>query len=462
MAKSAVEALPERRRIVVVSGEHRVDLAVPLGDTLAEAFRGIGFPIEPGRHVVLDRSGAETHLSTRGSDLADGSLLSLIDLRARSLSNLPVVGGDPLRDRGAIWWMLAMVAVVTLGVHVLGTGPGRTDPALQRGLASAALGVAAIVSALVWARRHPHDVTLGALSMLSPLTLAFASGFVMIPLTMAAGLHLAVVCGLAFAAVLAALLTVTIGGLRLRSFSGVTTVILVVLAAIWGITLLSGMGVAAAAVISAGAVPLGLRILPSTLVNVDEGYLIDHEKFMSTRWTVRGAVPHTPTEIRADNVGAVVEDSSARLLAGTVLLSGIPVLVVPLAADADWQANPLVLGGAIGLLSSLVIALLLIARHTASPALRWVPRGAAVLVLVEATAAAALTVGSLTLTVAAAGFLVVGIFAAVLLVPIGRGARSLVWSRLADVLEALAIALSLPSALLAADIVSILRGMMAA
>ena len=46
--------------------------------------------------------------------------------------------------------------------------------------------------------------------------------------------------------------------------------------------------------------------------------------------------------------------------------------------------------------------------------------------------------------------------------PIGRGASSLAWSRIADVFEALAIALSLPSALLAADILTLLREMMAA
>ncbi|WP_181373505.1 hypothetical protein, partial [Microbacterium sp. HMWF026] len=61
-----------------------------------------------------------------------------------------------------------------------------------------------------------------------------------------------------------------------------------------------------------------------------------------------------------------------------------------------------------------------------------------------------------------AGLLLLGgLGAALLVVPVGRGLRSLGWSRTGDVFEALATALSLPAGLLAAGAIEIARAMMA-
>lgn len=454
--------LPERRRIAIVSGEHRVDLAVPLDETLGDVLRTLGMQLETGRHVVLERSGAETRLGTRGIDLVDGAMYSVIDLRTQLAKDESTSTTSTVRDSGALWWMLAAVAIVAIGVQSLQPQSGEQDATLQRLAVTAALGVAAVVSALVWARRHPADVMTSAVSMLSPVVLAFAAGFVMIPLSIEAGVHLAALSGLLLATVLGALLTATVGGRRQRSSAGVATVILFALSAVWGVTLLLGMSIAAAAVISAGAVPLALRILPTTLVNVEDGYHIDFDKFMSARWTVRGTVPATQNEIAMGTVRDVVDESSARLLAGTALLSAVPVVAIPLALTADLAANVLVLAGTIAVTATVIIGLLLISRHTATAALRWVPRAAAIVVLIASIAAATVAVGPLMLTIAAAASLGAGLLAAAVLVPIGRGARSLVWSRMADVFEALAVALSLPAAFLAADVLGLLRGMMAA
>ena len=75
--------LPERRRIAIVSGDQRIDLAVPLDETLGDVLRTIGMALEPGRHVVLERTGAEAGLGTRGVDLVDGAMYSVIDLRTQ-------------------------------------------------------------------------------------------------------------------------------------------------------------------------------------------------------------------------------------------------------------------------------------------------------------------------------------------------------------------------------------------
>ena len=59
----------ERRKIVVLSGDRRVDAAIPLDDTLGESLRALGYTLEPGRHVVLERSGNETSLDAVGDDI---------------------------------------------------------------------------------------------------------------------------------------------------------------------------------------------------------------------------------------------------------------------------------------------------------------------------------------------------------------------------------------------------------
>ncbi len=53
--------------------------------------------------------------------------------------------------------------------------------------------------------------------MLAPLALAFAAGVLVIPKQLVAGDHLAVVTGLLLAGTVAALLTATVNGGRLRS-----------------------------------------------------------------------------------------------------------------------------------------------------------------------------------------------------------------------------------------------------
>ena len=458
-------ATPERRRIAIITGDRRIDLAVPYDDTLGEVLQGLGFPTEAGRYAVLERSGSEAKLSSIGAELPDGALYAIVDLQLRSPASTNLAQSQVSRqERGALWWMLGAVAVVAVALALVEAGTATVQQRLAGSvvLGSVVLGLAALVSAVVWAVRRPRDNAADSLAMLAPLALAFAAGFVAIPLHRAAGVQLGVVAGLLAAAVLAALLTAIVSGVQLRSAAGTATVLILLVAALWGMTLMFGWNISAAAAISAGIAPLGLRALPSTLVNVPEGYHIDYRHFMSARWTVRGTIPESPGAVTMDAVRGVVQDSSARLVTGTAILSAIPVLMVPIALMGPWQSNPVTLGGRLGLLATLIVALLLLPRHNVTSTLRWVPRAAAALIALEAIIAASSVVGALPLLVGSAGFLAIGILAAVVLVPIGRGARSLVWSRFADVFETLAVALSLPAALLAGDVLTLLRGMMAA
>jgi hypothetical protein len=457
-----VAATTERRKIALMSADRRIDVAIPLDETLGDALSGLGYTIQHGHQVVLDRTGNEARLGASGADLQDGALFAIVDLhQVGRAPDARAAAAGVEHARGALWWLLGTVAVLLSGGALLAPAGTVFGSGLGEVLAGLFVGLGAAASALAWAVRRRRDATAEGLAMLAPLALAFAAGVLVIPKQLVAGDHLAVVTGLLAAGVVAALLTATVNGGRLRSAAGTATIILLVLAAVWGLTLLAGWGMPAAAAVSAGAVAPALRFLPTTLVNVQEGYHIDYRHFMSNRWTVRGAIPETPDTVSMAAVREIVNESSARLLAGTVLLSVLPVVTVPLALTAPLAGNPFALGGTIAFLVALVVALVLAPRHNASPVLRWVPRAAAAVVLLEVTVVVSGAFGVIVLLLAASGLLLVGVVSAALIVPIGRGSSSLVWSRMADILESFVVALAFPAALLASDILSFLRGVMA-
>lgn len=119
------------------------------------------------------------------------------------------------------------------------------------------------------------------------------------------------------------------------------------------------------------------------------------------------------------------------------------------------------LGGRIGLAATVVLALLLSSRRSTVPFLRWVERLGAAAVVVAVLMALLPRVSSDMLVVFAGILLLVGLGSSLLVVPVGRGLRSLGWSRTGDIFEALATALSLPAGMLAAGAVEIARAMMA-
>lgn len=459
----------EWRRVALVTPERRFDLAIPVDDTLDEAVRRLGLSFVPGRHVLLDRSGRESALSMRGIDVEDGALFAIVELGAGTDVPAAVRARTSRRESAVLWWLLGSVAVLLTALVLSDAGTMLLPDPVVRILLGGTLCLAAAGIALAGVAHRRRDALVGAsaLALLAPYALAFAGGAAAIPPQLEQSAHLAVAAGLLAASIVSALVTVALPLARLRTGASAATVVLLVLTAIWGVALLAGWGMPAAAAISVGLVPLALRALPSLLVDVDEGYHIDYAAFMSSRWTVRGAIPEDPGPVTMPAVRTVVDGAEAGTVVGTVLFSLLPPVLVPLLVPGLASPDALVVGGTIGLFATLVIALLLAPRRTATPALRWAPRAAAAVVVVEIAVAltvAASTTGSgpLLLTIAAGGLLAIGLVAAGTLVPISRGAASLGWSRLADAFDWLAVALALPAALLAADGIDLLRGMMAA
>ena len=216
----------------------------------------------------------------------------------------------------------------------------------------------------------------------------------------------------------------------------------------------------APASVALGAVPVALRALPTTLIDVAPGTFIEYRRFQTSRWAVRQQLPAEVGPIESSAAHDLVGRASARLRGGTALLSIVAAVTAPFALPEFDPAAPLVFAGRIALATCVVLALLLGARRSSAPALHWMPRAAALVVAAVALVGALRAAGPLFLTVLAGAALLLGVAIAAAIVPVGRGARSLVWSRVGDVFEWLAVVLALPAGLLAADTIGVLRGVM--
>ena len=455
-----VEATP-RTRLVVIDGDRRFELALTPDTVIADALAGLGLAMMADRRVLIGRNGREVDASVRADALTDGAVLALVDLTEAPLLFDPTQAPSDTNERissGAVWWMLAAAAIL---LAVLGLLPEIIGPPIRVALVVTA-GIGAVASATVWALRERADRLRATAAASAPLLLAFAAGVAAIPPLPASTGILAIFTGLCAAAVVSAVLSVIARAGVVRAELGTVTLILLGLAMVWGLALVLGVDVVAPTAISLGAVPVALRALPSTLLDVPPGMFIEYRRFQTARWAVRQQVPPDGGPIGAGAARDLVGRSSARLFAGTALLSAVAAVCAPSAIPSFDGSDPLVLSGRIALATCTVLALLLGARRMSPGALRWMPRAAALVVAVIALLAAIRVAADLWLTVFAAVALVIGVAIALAIVPVGRGARSLFWSRFGDALEWIAVVLALPAALLAADSIDLLRGMMGA
>ncbi|WP_159806866.1 ROK family protein [Cellulomonas citrea] len=250
-------------------------------------------------------------------------------------------------------------------------------------------------------------------------------------------------------------------GARSRGALGAAAVVLLASALVWAVVLFVGWGPQVAAAVTVGAVPLALRALPSTLLDVPDGYFIDYEASMGTRWSIRGRVPADPGPVDGAGIGGQVQAATAARTSGTLVLSVLGAVSLPFAVPAE-PAGGLVLGGRIALLICYATAMTLLARSVGVRGLHWAPRGSAAVAVVVGARLALDALPATGAALAACAALLAGLVVAGLVVLVGRGARSLVLSRTADIAETLTIALSLPAGLLAGDLIDHLRALVAA
>jgi len=443
----------------VIDATSRHDLSVPIDRTVADALHAARIDLDPARQTLLGRGGRQIAPGSPIGDLDDGAVLTVVETGERR----PTARSGMRRRRDAVesaalWWTLGALG---LGVAVVALGaPDAIVPSARPVLAAVALA-AAIASSVPWATRASPRAT-GAGSAWGPLALAFAGGAVAIPEMPAASASLAVFTGLGCAAALAGLLGLVASAATFRAELGVTAVVLLPFALVWGAAMMLDLPVSAPAAVSLGLVPVARRLLVATLLDVSPGMFIDYPRFQTTRWSVRQTYPEPGGPISASTAAEVAVRSSARLVAGTATLSLIAAATAPIALPGFPLTDPLVFAGRVALAICAAAALLLGSRRALSPVTMWMPRLAATVVIGTAVAGIIGAFDADVLAVSAVVLLAAGVLAGLAAIPIARGARSLAWSRTGDVIEWLAIALALPAGLMAADAIDLLRGMMGA
>ncbi|WP_061962977.1 hypothetical protein [Demequina aurantiaca] len=451
----------ELRRLAVLGDGARLDLSAPVTHTVAEALEVAGLVITSGRDVLLDRSGQEIAASTSLVDLDDGMLLTIVDLSATSSEQSTRRDHSQVKraDFRSTWWLLAASSLLLAAgaLAALAAGGPLLDDA-TRGWVSLGLALGAIATASAWIARAPSHGA-GAASLVSTLSLAFAAGALAVP-DAVASVQLAVTVGMLSAATLGAAMSVAARERTLRGVATMLSVMMAVYGSIWGATLLLEWPSASAAAITLGLAAPGMRFLPTTLLPLPDGYSINYKHFMSSRWTVRGAVPGEPGAVTMAAIAPAVAVAAARLRTGIVTLAVSAPIVAPWVIPGMQSEVLMVRVGSIGLIVTTVAALALMPRHGTDPTAAWASRLAAAAVVVEVAFAGVSHSSDALVTVLAVSLLVAGVLAAAMIVPVAKGSRSLAWSRVGDVFESLSVALALPFALLAADVVELVRGMM--
>jgi hypothetical protein len=453
----------ERLRLVVVHGLTRRDVSIPLDVPLGDSLRRFGILDGADDVYALASDGNRLSLAEPPRDIvAEGGLVTLVDADGipQTARTAPVAERRLSTLHRAAWSFAAVAAGMLVVASALGTldaGDAELSEPLRLGL-GVVLGVSAFFAALS-STRTPGDGLASALTV--PAALAFAAAFVAVPPSLFGSLHLATTCGLIAAAVAASIVHLRSGAAFALGATGIVLVSLSLLSVVWAVTLFLGWPSAVPAALAVGFAPLALRILPSTCLDVPEGQFIEYEQLMSNRWTVRGRTPEGSRPVSQAQVTGMIGNARAQLVAGTIFFTALPAVLLPIVL-AGVTDELLVRIGVLVLVFVVALAFLLAPRTSRDPVLRWAPRAGAALILLESTVASLTAVSPAVLLLIAGGVLLLALVLAAVSIPVSGGLRSLSLSRTADGLEFLAIALALPAAFVAANLVSIFRGLVSA
>lgn len=437
----------------MLDGDRRIDVALPATGTLADALGVAGVALDDPRLTLLvgDRP---TEAATPVTDVDDGTLVTVVDPTVDAPDPRRVARERRVAGRGGsapAWWALLALGGVATVLDVLAPDllGARWTPAV-----AVLLAVATVVTAVLAARRR-EDLPV-ALRVATPVALAAAAAVTVVPDGWFGAEVLDVVTAAATVGVLGVAGVALADAGPWRASFGAVAGVAAGVAALWGLTLLLGWPAQAAAALTAGAVPVALRALPAALLQVDEGYFMDYGRYLRNRWSVRGTVPADPGPVDGEQVQAHVRAAAAARATATVALAVLGALALPAAVPLH-PAGGIVVGGTVALVLCYLLALPLLARTESVPALRWVVRASAVVAAVVGLRTLAATVGTDAQLLLAGVLAVVGVGAAVVAVPLGRGARSLGLSRTGDVLQGMGTVLALPAALLAAGGLELVR-----
>ncbi|HEY0214825.1 MAG TPA: hypothetical protein VGC57_00355 [Cellulomonas sp.] len=442
-------------RVALQVGPHRYDIALDPGRTVADVVRAAGVAAVPGL-LVLDSGGRALDPGRPvATQVPDGSVVHLVapaprprGRAARALERAQVATRRP-DPQPALLAVAAVCALVVATTEIL-------DPA-HGGTRALVLALGSGVLALLLAVSRPAAAD--AATLTAP-ALALAAGVAWVDPAGGVGSvdgRLALVVALVTAAAVSAVRYLTTRAARTGDdLAAVVLVGLLVVAGVAVAVLLAGLPGTVAAAVLLGLVPLALRTLPALTLGVPDDQLIDLAHVSRTAPTVRGPRPRGLGRVNERQVDRSVHRAERRSDAGVLLVCLLPPLLVPpVLTGATTGTVP---GwGALVLLAGLLAVLALQPRAARGAVARWAPRVAAAIVLVEVALLGGDRLGEPVVLACAAVLLAVG--CAGLALPLHRGWRSVGASRLADLVEALGVVLTLPAALVAVDLIETLRRM---
>lgn len=461
MNASAATSDIDVRRLALLGPGGRVDLVAPVHENLADALAALSLTWDPERHAVITRTGNEVAPDTLVGELDDGTLLTVVDLtapppprRRGAASGIPTEARHP-----GLWWMLGTASgLIATGSLLAVAQEALTLTVTSQVALSGGLGLAALLCAALWVRRAPSPADERAAALLSPGLLAFSAGVIATP-DVHQRFHLAISFGIAAAALVAYATAVFARARGLRSIALTAGGCLTALTAIWALTAVLDWTTTSAAALSFALILPVIKGVPATVLNVPEGYHIEYASLMSSRWTVRGSVPESAGDVTMDVVRPYVDESAARVAVATVIASITGVGTAFALLDVlHGEHRLLSLAASVALIGT-VIALLLQPRRASARGLRWVPRAAASVIAIVIAGSTALHAGAGLRVAVAVAALMLGIVAFAAAVPIGRGTSSLAWSRVGDAIEAIAVTLVPPAAVLAGGTLELVRAM---
>ncbi|MGO4342255.1 hypothetical protein [Pedococcus sp. 2YAF34] len=336
---------------------------------------------------------------------------------------------------------LAAVAVV-----VLGTGAFRDHTTPDVALAAVTAG-ALFLAGLALAT-DAAESSAARLSRLVAPVFGFGAGLALPVAQSPSSGRIAVIAACTLATTLAGVARIIGGPVDRASRAALTTLAGLGALGVAGIVL--GWPAFAVAAVAAGLVPAATRLLPSMGFEVPDEQLVDVERLSTTIWTAREQRRRRFRRLRPTEIDGVFLAAREAVAAGTVWACLVaPVALAVLVATpgrSAWSA-----WGTVGLCATVTTALGFQSRTVRDRLPRFALLTAAALSALLGTYAAGQRLG------AGPGFgvvgvaVVLGVVAIVSAIVLARGWHSTRLSRLADMLQGLAVVLSLPAAALAAD-----------
>ncbi|MGF3052652.1 hypothetical protein ACQUSY_01605 [Microbacterium sp. YY-03] len=445
----------EQRRIGIRVGEHRRDIIAPESMPIIDVLRASGATMRTSQRIYRERSGEFVDPRSRLGTLSDGDVVAIVDAVAPQRKHRPV---DEAVQSNAIfaWWLMGVAGLVSGAIFFVAPA---TQPAGWFRALFIVLVAASVVTSVLYVRRHRTDkvargaFALGPAALVAAWAVTVSSPAQFSPIVTLITIS---VFEAVFFSLIAVLARYSAERAQLNSLGAVAVGVALVLTVVLVLNL---RGVVAACII-VGAAPLLLRALPTTMMHVPPGIFIDFAEHQEARFAVREVIPTAITTVDMKRVTDLVTRSTARMhvitmAACALVVVSLPFVVVPLATVPMIEFI-----GRVVLIGCLVLTLSLGARRFSSRVLKASMRATAFFAALITIVVVLSGLSEVARWSVAIGCLLGCLAIAASVILLARGARSVYWSRFADIVEGIALVFALPAAFVGAGLIQAVQGAM--